>query len=216
MLSNYWDCYQSFYSQQRQHISASYMLEYCYCEGAFSNHISNFRPAPPSAADKIKSDGSNQNSTDWPIYKRVPTVILKQEPWFKPSEISSPIPHDCEDEDEPIIVKIQIDRDLNSVQHEALQDEIEEISELSHFRENSQRSKQIRKIKNIYWRKDVVVKTIIRSMRRFYSKGFKAFLKVIGYKDHRFWTSKMIIEGVSKLDNINYIIKLINVFLLFN
>ena len=38
-------------------------------------------------------------------------MILKQEPWSKPSEIPSQIPQDYEDEDEPIIVKIQIDKD---------------------------------------------------------------------------------------------------------
>ena len=62
-------------------------------------------------------------------------MILKQELRFKPSKIQNSIPQDCEDEDEPILVKIRIDRDLNSVQNEALRDEIGEISELTNIRE---------------------------------------------------------------------------------
>ena len=62
-------------------------------------------------------------------------MILKQELRFKPSKTPSSIPQDCEDEDEPILFKIRIDRDLNSVQNEALRDEIGEISELANIRE---------------------------------------------------------------------------------
>ena len=111
------------------------MLDYCYCVKEFSSHISNFRSTPFSAADKTKSVESNRLSTDWPKYKRIPTVILKQELRFKPSKMQSSIPQDCEDEDEPILVKIQIDRDLNSVQNEVSRDEIGEISELANIRE---------------------------------------------------------------------------------
>ena len=202
MEINYCACYQTLCSQQ--YSSSLKMLGYCYCEGVFSSkQNSDCTSALLKSGEKIKRIEAKTGSTEAPIYKRVPTVILKQEAKQESSEIlCSPFLNLTDDEDEPIVVKITFDADLSSNEGKIFQNEIGEISEFIEIRENSQVSNRIGKIKNIHWRKDVVIKTIIRSMKRFYSKRFRAFTKLIGYQKYHIWNSRLMIEGASKLREI--------------
>ena len=203
MKTSYWDCCPYSYTQQQQCTSMLSTFGYCGCEGIFSKQSTASIFSPSSFEEQIISDErSISPASSNHILKRIPVAILKQE--HKPKSIEQLIPNTKsnlngeESCSEPIIVKIILDSEYNYTQEVLPQNYIEEISELSESRENPLKDNKIRKIKNLYWRKDVVVKTIIRSIRRTFSKRFKDYLKILGLKNIHFWDSKLMIELVSK------------------
>ena len=203
MKTNYWDCFPYSYTQQQQCTSMLNTFGYCGCDGIFSKQSTASIFAPSSFGEQIISDErSISPASSTHILKLVPVVILKQEHKPKSTEQLSPITESNsngeESDNEPIIVKITLDSEYDYAQEVLTKNDIEEISELSDSRENPLKDSKIRKIKNLYWRKDVVVKTIIRSMRRYFLNRFRNYLKILGLKNNYFWNPKLMIELVSK------------------
>ena len=111
------------------------------------------------------------------------------------------------DGEEPILIQIPLDGiDIESEKNEeklnSFYDDIESVNIISETEDQI----KFRNFKSTLWRKDVVMKTIIRSMRRFYLEKFREFFRLKRNKSISLWSHELITRKSSKYGNYYFLI----------